>query len=285
MGVSVRFGSEVPFGSFFVFFDLTELYKAAVLGIIEGLTEFIPVSSTAHLLISSYLIDFESIKNHLFEVVIQLGAILAILVIYRQKFWGLIVGLKQKNQQKFLLNLIVAFLPAALLGGALHSFIKRFLFSNLIIAIALILGGIIMVAIDRNSKTESNKVCDQDYIQAKTAFYIGLFQCLAMIPGVSRSGATIIGGLLLGLNRKTATEFSFFLAIPTIAAASLYDLLTNSSELTGADLGVLLIGTLSAFFSALLVIKWFIDFVSKNSFLYFGIYRIIAGSLILFFIP
>ena len=263
-------------------FHIADLFKAVFLGIVEGLTEFIPVSSTAHLLISSYLIDFQTIKNGLFEIVIQFGAILAICVIYRQKIFSVIFNLKQKNQQKFAINLALAFLPAAITGALLHGFIKEYLFSNLVIAISLILGGIVMIIIDR--KPRKSEVYEVDNIKPLTAFNIGLCQCLAMIPGVSRSGATIIGGLLLGLNRKSATEFSFFLAIPTIAAASAYDLFKNSSELTGTNIELIIAGLLSAFFSAILVIKWFINFVSKHNFISFGIYRIVVGVVILFLI-
>lgn len=262
--------------------NFIDLIKAVFLGIVEGLTEFIPVSSTAHLLISSYLIDFQSIKNNLFEIVIQFGAILAICVIYRQKIFSLILNFKEKNQQKFILNLVLAFLPAAIFGTLFHGLIKKFLFSNLVIAVALILGGIAMILIDR--KPRKSEVENLDNIKPLSAFYIGLFQCIAMIPGVSRSGATIIGGLLLGLNRKAATEFSFFLAIPTIAAASLYDLFKNSAELTNANVELILIGLFASFFSAILVIKWFVNFVSKNNFVPFGIYRIAVGILILLFI-
>ncbi|MBU6140557.1 MAG: undecaprenyl-diphosphate phosphatase [Proteobacteria bacterium] len=261
---------------------LIDIFKAAFLGIIEGLTEFIPVSSTAHLLLASHLIDFTAIKNNLFEIVIQLGAILAICVIYRRRIFDLLVHFKEKSQQKFILNLILAFLPAAIIGAALHSLLKALFFNNLTIAIALILGGIVMIAIDR--KPKKSAVEELEKITPLNAFYIGLFQCLAMIPGVSRSGATIIGGLLLGLNRKVAAEFSFFLAIPTIAAASLYDLYKNSSELSFADIEVISVGLIASFLSALLVIKWFINFVSKNSFVPFGIYRIIVGTLVLIFL-
>ncbi len=265
---------------------LADLIKAVFLGIIEGLTEFIPVSSTAHLLISSHLIDFQIIKNNLFEIVIQFGAILAICAIYRQKIYEIIRGIRQKNQQQFLLNLFLAFLPAAIIGGLLHGLIKQFLFSNFVIALALILGGIVMIIVDRKPResTSSPQIQAVENINPKTAFYIGLFQCIAMIPGVSRSGATIIGGLLLNLSRKTSAEFSFFLAIPTIAAASFYDLLKNSSELTSANIEIILVGLLASFFSAILVIKWFINFVSKHSFVPFGVYRILLGSIILFLI-
>lgn len=260
-----------------------DLFKAVLLGIIEGLTEFIPVSSTAHLLISSYLIDFQTVKNGLFEITIQFGAILAICVAYRQKIISVICNLNQKHNQKFSINLALAFLPAAFFGGLFHSYIKEYLFSNLVIALSLIIGGIIMIIIDRKPHNNA-AITEIDDLKPKTALSIGLFQCLAMIPGVSRSGATIIGGLILGLNRKSATEFSFFLAIPTITAATFYDLFVNSSELTGSNVQLIIVGLLAAFFSALLVIKWFIAFVSKHNFVPFGIYRIIVGILILLFI-
>ncbi len=262
--------------------NLVDLLKAAFLGVVEGLTEFLPVSSTAHLLVSSYLIDFASIKNNLFEIVIQFGAILAVCVIYRKKIFDVVFNLKQKSNQKFSLNLATAFLPAIVIGGLFHSTIKAIFFSNLSIAIALIVGGIAMIVIDR--KPRESKTDDVNNVTLKQAFYIGLFQCLAMIPGVSRSGATIIGGLLLKFNRQIATEFSFFLAIPTIFAASAFDLIKNIHELGDSALELILVGTLTSFISALLVIKWFIGFVAKNNFVAFGIYRIIAGILILFFI-
>jgi undecaprenyl-diphosphatase len=263
--------------------ELVDLFKAIFLGIIEGLTEFIPVSSTAHLLLSSYLIDFQSIKNNLFEIVIQFGAILAICVIYRKKIWDVIINIKERSQQKFVLNLILAFLPAAIIGGLFHNYIKAIFFSNFVIGISLIIGGIIMIFVEKNKKSEPT-VNELEEIKPLKAFYIGIFQSIAMIPGVSRSGATIVGGILLGLKRKTATEFSFFLAIPTIAAASLYDLMKNSAELTTANTEIILIGLLASFLSAILVVKWFINFVSKYSFVGFGVYRIIVGILVLLFI-
>ncbi len=261
---------------------LVDFFKAALLGIVEGLTEFIPVSSTAHLLLTSQLVDFTTIKNNLFEIVIQLGAILAICVIYRGKIFDLLIHFKEKSQQKFILNLALAFLPAALIGLAFHGLIKAFLFNNLTIALALIFGGIVMILVERRPR--SSTVEELNNITPLTAFYVGLFQCLAMIPGVSRSGATIIGGLLLGLNRKIAAEFSFFLAIPTITAASIYDLYKSSIDLTSTDLEIIFIGLLASFLSALFVVKWFINFVSKNNFVPFGFYRIVVGILVLIFL-
>jgi undecaprenyl-diphosphatase len=261
---------------------LADLFKTILLGIVEGLTEFIPVSSTAHLLIVSNLIDLQSIKNNVFEIVIQIGAIFAVCVIYRKKILEVLLNLNQKKQQKFSLNLALAFLPAVFFGVLLHDIIKQVFFSTISIAISLIVGGIIMIIVDR--KPRKFEVTDIDKITYSKALYIGLFQCLAMIPGTSRSGATIIGGLLLKLDRKTATEFSFFLAMPTIAAATIYDLYKNIGALTFSNIEFLLIGTFASFVSAILVIKWFLNYVSKNNFVPFGIYRIIVGSLILLFI-
>jgi undecaprenyl-diphosphatase len=256
-----------------------DLLKAAFLGIIEGLTEFIPVSSTAHLLIASYLIDFQAIKNDVFEIVIQFSAVFAICGVYHKKIFQLVFEIKQRSQQKFILNLILAFLPSAIIGAAFYSYIKQFFFSNFTVAIALIVGGIFMILVDRKKRKPDSETMED--IKPLTAFYIGIFQSLAMIPGVSRSGATIVGGLLLGLNRKTAAEFSFFLAIPTITAASFYDLFKNASQLTTTDIEIILVGLLTSFFAAILVIKWFISFISKNNFVPFGVYRIIVGTMIL----
>lgn len=190
---------------------LADLLKAVFLGFIEGLTEFLPVSSTAHLIISSHLINFSAIANNIFEITIQIGAILAIILLYRKRIFDVLLHLHHKKQQKFALNVVLAFLPAAFIGLAFHSIIKQFLFSNFVIALALILGGLIMILIDKNPKvSQQAKVKNLDDVSNITALKIGFFQCLAMIPGVSRSGATIIGGMLLKLDRKTAAEFSFF---------------------------------------------------------------------------
>lgn len=261
--------------------NLIDLYKAACLGIVEGLTEFLPVSSTAHLILSSYLIDFTSIKNGIFEVVIQLGAVLAICVLYYKKLFEVAFNLHKKNNQKFALNLFLAFSPALFLGALLHDFIKSALFSNFVIAISLIIGGIIMIIVDR--KPRKFEIDDVDNLTAAKSFKIGLFQVLAMVPGVSRSGATIIGGILLGLNRKTAAEFSFFLAIPTILAASVFDFFSNYSAISASGLELIAVGLLTSFISAMLVIKWFINFVGKYNFVSFGIYRIVVGILVLCF--
>ena len=199
-----------------------------------------------------------------------------------KKIFSILCDFKAKNNQKFVGNLILAFLPAAAIGAVFHDLIKQVFFSAISIALALIIGGIIMIIVD--SKKRDHLTSDVDKINFKQALSIGFFQCLAMVPGVSRSGATIIGGMLMKLNRKTATEFSFFLSIPTIAAASFYDLYKNYSELTSSNMAIIFIGFLSAFISAILVIKWFIAYVSKHNFIPFAIYRIILGVVILFFV-
>jgi undecaprenyl-diphosphatase len=262
---------------------LTDIFKAILLGVVEGLTEFLPVSSTAHLILTSQIVKFDNIQNSVFEITIQLGAILAICFLYRSKIYDVIFKINEKKQQKFSLNIILAFLPAAIIGLSFHKEIKDFFFSNLTIAISLILGGIIMIIAEKiNLKKE---IDDIDKITYKKSLAIGFCQALAMIPGVSRSGSTIIGGLFLGLNRKIAAEFSFFLAIPTIGAATIYDLYKNFENLNFNDLTLISIGLITSFISSIFIIKWFINFISKNSFVIFGIYRILLGLIIfLFFI-
>ncbi len=262
--------------------ELSILLKAIILGIIEGLTEFIPVSSTAHLLISSYLIEFSSVRNNVFEIAIQLGAILAICVVYRQKILQTILEIKQPQSQRFTLNLILAFIPSVILGVSFHEYIKLHFFSNSSIALALIIGGIIMIIVEKIKIPQ--QISNIDKIPYRTAIFIGFCQCLAMIPGVSRSGATIIGAISCRLDRKTATEFSFFLAIPTISSACLYDIYKNYSTLTFTDFELIGVGCISSFISAILVINWFIKFVSKYSFFGFGIYRILLGMIVLIFL-
>ena len=262
--------------------EISVFLKVCLLGLIEGLTEFIPVSSTAHLVLFSYLIEFDSVKNNVFEIAIQAGAILAICTTFRQRIIQTMLQIKQKKSQKFSLNILVAFLPSVVFGILFHEHIKSYFFSNLSIAIALIIGGIIMIIVERVDRVSN--INNIDKIGYKNSFIIGLCQCLAMIPGVSRSGATIIGGMLFGLDRKTATEFSFFLAIPTITCACLYDVYKNYSQLSFSDIELILVGCFISFISAILVIKWFIKFVSRYSFIGFGFYRIILGSLVLLFL-
>ncbi len=257
--------------------------KAIILGVIEGLTEFIPVSSTAHLIIGSKFLDFYLIQNNFFEIIIQSGAIMAICVLYYRKLFNLIFKINEKEQQKFALNIIIAFLPAAIIGLFAHSLIKNYLFSEYVIAISLIIGGIIMIIIEKNHN-DYDKIDNFNNITPKTALKIGLFQSIAMIPGVSRSGATIIGAMISGVNRKTATEFSFFLAIPTIFGATIYDLWQNYQYLNIDNYRLILVGLLSSFLSSLFVIKWLINYVASNKFTPFAIYRIIIGIALIFII-
>ena len=259
----------------------TEIIKAAVLGIVEGVTEFLPVSSTGHLILAGDVLGFTGDTAKTFEVFIQLGAILAVLWFYREKMSSTIKGIGTEKTNRFLLNLVIAFLPAAFFGLLTHSYIKRYLFSPVTVAIALIAGGIAIFVIERVVK--QSRVLDVDDISFKHALGIGLAQTLSLFPGVSRAGATIMGGMCIGLERKVATEFSFFLAIPTMFAATSYDLLKNIGHLSAADIPVFAIGFFVSFFSALIVIKAFLGFVKGHTFDSFAIYRIIFGAVVLYY--
>ncbi len=267
--------------------SLSIIIKAILLGIIEGLTEFIPVSSTAHLLLSSQLIDFSLIKDGVFEVVIQMGATLAVCFFYRQKLLNIFLSFNHQKPLKDIcrnpaFNVFVAFLPAVIFGLLFHKIIKSLFFNSTSIAIALIIGGLIILLVEKlNIKP---KYTELEQISIKQSLKIGLFQVLAMIPGVSRSGATIIGGLFLKLDRKTAIEFSFFLSIPTIFAASVFDFYQHYQSFDFNKILIILIGFVAAFFSSLLVIKWFINFISKNNFTVFAYYRIGLGLILLSYI-
>ena len=261
--------------------ELPIFFKAILLGIIEGLTEFIPVSSTAHLIIFSQILNFDSIKNNVFEIAIQIGGISAITVIYFKKLNNILLKFYEKNNQKFVDNLALAFVPAVAIGLLAHDFIKKYLFSNLIIAFSLIIGGVVIILVERFHQKFTVKNIEN--IEKPTALAIGFCQCLAMIPGVSRSGATIMGAMLFGVERKVATEFSFFLAIPTIGSACLYDIYKNFSTLSFDDFELILVGVISSFISSLIVIKWLLKFIGTHSFAGFGYYRIAIGILILFF--
>jgi len=261
--------------------DIANLFKATLLGIVEGLTEFIPVSSTAHLVIFSQIINFQSIQNNVFEISIQIGGIFAIAVVYYQKFNNIFLKFYEKNNQKFIDNIALAFLPAVVVGLVCHDFIKKNLFSNFVIASSLIIGGIVIIFVEKfHKKFTINNI---ENINHRSALLIGLFQCLAMIPGVSRSGATIVGSMLLKINRQVATEFSFFLAVPTIGSACIYDIYKNFHKLNSYDIEIILIGIISSFISSLLVIKWLIKYVANHDLKIFAYYRIIIGILILIF--
>lgn len=258
---------------------MTSYFDAALLGAIEGITEFLPVSSTGHLILAADMLGFE---DKTFEVVIQLGAILAICVLYFQKLFGVARGILVGDKQalRFTIAVLIAFFPAVLLGLLFHDFIKEVLFSPLVVAISLIVGGFVMLAAELLYKRPPVVHAVED-ISPLLAVKIGLAQCVAMIPGVSRSGATIIGALLMGVDRKTAAEFSFFLAIPTMFGASALDLWKGRDALTSGGLTGIAIGFVVAFIVALIVVKWFIGFISKHNFVPFAIYRIVFGAVIL----
>ncbi|MDO9372393.1 MAG: undecaprenyl-diphosphate phosphatase [Gammaproteobacteria bacterium] len=264
--------------------DSLMYWKALLLGIIEGLTEFLPISSTGHLIIAADALNFNGNREKTFEISIQLGAILAVCWHYRARLIALTHTSPSAQAAKnfnFLLNLFIAFLPAAMLGLVFHGFIKEHLFTPFNVAIALIVGGVIILLIEQRRYTPRiNSVDDMCW---KTALKIGLCQAVALIPGTSRSGATIMGGLLFGLSRQTATEFSFFLAIPTMFAATLYDLYKSWHLLSSHDIGLIAVGFTAAFASALLTVKALLAFIAHHSFRAFAWYRIGFGLLVLFY--
>lgn len=260
--------------------DLELLFKALILGIVEGLTEFLPVSSTGHLILVGDLLNFNEDREKVFMIAIQLGAILAICWEYRCKIIDVATGIGSKESaNRFVMNLMIAFMPAAILGLLFIDIIKQYLFNPLSVATALVVGGIVILWAERRDHViEVEQVDDMDW---KHALKVGCAQCLALIPGTSRSGATIIGGLLFGLSRKAATEFSFFLAIPIMFAATFYDVYKNRDILEFDDLSMFAVGFIAAFFSALVAVRALIRFISNHDFTYFAYYRIVFGCIIL----
>jgi undecaprenyl-diphosphatase len=263
--------------------DTLLILKAIIMGIVEGATEFLPISSTGHLIIAGDLLNFLSKeKRDVFEIIIQLGAILAVCFEFRTRLLNTATNLKNgASAQGFVLNLFIAFLPAAILGLLFHKAIKTYLFSPITVAIALIVGGFVILLIEKVAPRANTHSIEA--ITPKQAFQIGCAQALALVPGVSRAGATILGGMVFGLNRQIATEFSFFLAIPIMFAATGYDLLKNWKLLDLADLGIFIAGFVTAFLSALLVIKILIKFVASHDFTGFAWYRIIFGIGVLLY--
>ena len=250
---------------------------AVILGLTEGLTEFLPVSSTAHILLLGEVIGFES-TGKTFEILIQLGAILAILSVYFFRLWNLAISLPSSAKSRnFVIGIFLAFLPAAIVGVAAHDFIKDVLFeSPIIICLMLIIGGVILLVIDRMTlKPKYHDIMDYPL---SLCFKIGLFQVLALIPGTSRSGATIAGSLLMGTDKRSAAEFSFFLAMPTMAGAFTYDLYKNFDRLNADDMGFIVIGFIMAFLAALVVVRMVLDFISRHGFALFAWWRMIVGS-------
>lgn len=255
-----------------------QTWHALVLGLVEGLTEYIPVSSTAHILLSERLLGLPP-SGKSFEVVIQLGAILALMTVYASRIWRLLTNLlHDRRTQTFALAVIAGFVPAAIVGATLYKFIKSVLFdSPMLICVMLVLGGIVLLFIDRIAKaTTASDALD---IGPVTGFKIGLFQCLAVIPGVSRSGSTIVGAMLLGVEKRAAAEFSFFLAIPTMLAACLYDFYKNWPQFSADDLTQTAIGFAAAFVSGIFVVRGLLDFISTRGLAFFGWWRIIAGGI------
>lgn len=255
-----------------------QTWQVILLGLIEGLTEFIPVSSTGHLLLVGHFLGFDS-PGRAFEVLIQLGAILAILSVYMAKLLQLLVDLpRDARTRRFVLAVLVAFLPAAIIGAVAHKFIKTVLFeSPWLICSTLVIGGIVLLAVDKMRLQP--RYHDAMDLPIATAFAIGLCQCFAMIPGVSRSGSSIVGGLLLGASKRAATEFSFFLAMPTMAGAFAYDLFKNYAELGVADIKSIALGFVVAFVAGVLVVRYLLDFVGRHGFAPFAWWRIIVGGI------
>lgn len=253
---------------------------AALLGLLEGLTEFLPVSSTGHVLLAGHFLGFES-TGKAFEVVIQLGAILAILGVYAKKLIALFAAVPTDPQaRKTVYSVLIAFLPAVVIGVMAHDFIKTVLFeSPFLIAVMLVLGGVVLVVLDKLPLKE--RFDDAMHFPLGMSLKIGFIQCLAMVPGVSRSGATIVGAMMLGASKRAAAEFSFFLSMPTMGGAFAYDLYKNRDILSVADLNTIAVGFVFAFIAAVLVVRGLLAFVSKHGYAVFGWWRIIIGTVVL----
>jgi len=249
----------------------TGLLHALILGLVEGITEFLPISSTGHLIVAGSLLGFNDARAGVFFVAIQTGAMLAVLWEYRARFFRIDPALYR--------NLIVAFIPAAVLGLLFSKYIKSYLFHAVPVALAFIVGGVIILLVDRGEKEA--RVKDTRSMTWLDALKVGIAQCFALIPGTSRSGATIIGGMLFGMSRPAATEFSFFLAVPTLCAAGAYDLLKNRALFSADDLGMFAVGLAVSFVSAFVVIRWLIRYVAAHDFLPFAWYRIAFGAVVL----
>jgi len=260
--------------------DFWTAIQALILGVVEGLTEFLPISSTGHQIIVADVLDFTGDRFNAFNIIIQLGAILAVVWEFRGKIFEVVSGLPtQRKAQRFTVNLLIAFLPAVVLGVIFADLIHHYLFNPITVATALVVGGIIMLWAERREHEVHAETVDD--ITWKDALKVGLAQCLAMIPGTSRSGSTIIGGLLFGLSRKTATEFSFFLAMPTMVGAAVYSGYKYRDLFQPADLPVFAIGVVTSFIFAMIAVKGLLKFIASHSYAVFAWYRIAFGLLIL----
>ena len=264
--------------------DIALLTKAVVMGVVEGLTEFLPISSTGHLILAGALLGFDDDKAKVFDIAIQTGAIFAVILVYWQKIRTTLVELPtHKRAQQFALNVLIAFLPAVVLGLLFGKIIKAHLFTPVVVATTFIVGGFIILWAEKRQAAGGNavRVTDADDMTWKDALKVGFVQCLAMIPGTSRSGATIIGGMLLGLSRKAATDFSFYLAIPTLIGAGVYSLYKERALLSMADVPLFSVGLVVSFLSAWLCVRWLLRFIATHSFVGFAYYRIAFGVVVL----
>ena len=261
--------------------DILLLVKAAIMGIVEGLTEFLPISSTGHLILAGSLLGFDDAKAKVFDIAIQTGAIFAVVLVYWQKIRSTVVDLPTSGQaQRLTLNVIIGFLPAVVLALIFGKFIKAHLFTPTVVATTFILGGFVILWAERRPAS-AMRVQTVDEMTPLDALKVGLVQCLAMIPGTSRSGATIIGGMLMGLSRKAATDFSFFLASPTLIGAGVYSLYKERALLSVDDIPMFAVGLVFSFISAWLCVRWLLRYISTNSFVPFAWYRIAFGIIVL----
>jgi undecaprenyl-diphosphatase len=261
--------------------DTLLLIKAAIMGVVEGLTEFLPISSTGHLILAGSLLGFDDAKAKVFDIAIQTGAIFAVILVYWQKIRSTVVALPSSRQaQRFALNVFIGFLPAVVLGLLFGKYIKAHLFTPIVVATTFILGGFVILWAEKRQSAHV-RVQTVDEMTPLDALKVGLVQCLAMIPGTSRSGSTIIGGMLMGLSRQAATDFSFFLAIPTLIGAGVYSLYKERALLSMADILMFATGLVFSFISAWLCVRWLLRYIASNSFVPFAWYRIVFGIIVL----
>ncbi|MBP7965975.1 MAG: undecaprenyl-diphosphate phosphatase [Burkholderiaceae bacterium] len=261
--------------------DTVLLVKAAIMGVVEGLTEFLPISSTGHLILAGALLGFDDEKAKVFDIAIQTGAILAVIIVYWKKIRDTVAALPTSRQaQRFTVNVLIAFIPAVILGLLFGKAIKAHLFTPVVVASTFILGGFIILWAEKRPQSEA-RIQNIDSMTPLDALKVGLVQCLAMIPGTSRSGATIIGGMLLGLSRRAATDFSFFLAIPTLIGAGAYSLYKERALLSMADLPLFGVGLLFSFVNAWICVRWLLGYISTHNFVPFAWYRIAFGLVVL----
>ena len=262
--------------------DLVLLVKAAIMGIVEGLTEFLPVSSTGHLILAGSLLGLTDDKSKVFDIAIQTGAIVAVIIVYWQRLAGAVLGLgSSARARRFVLNVTIGFLPAAVIGFFVYKTIKAHLFNAPVVAAAFIVGGFIILWVEKRARPVPPRIADVDDMTPLDALKVGFVQCFGMIPGTSRSGATIIGGMLLGLSRQAATDFSFFLAIPTLVAAGGYSLFKERRLLSAADVPMFAVGFVVSFIAAWLCVRWLLRYISTHTFTPFAWYRIAFGLVVI----